>query len=996
MDHTDPQQLASLAALFQQTLMPEQRQGAEEQIAALQAQPRFSLLLLALIQSESASTAIRLAAAIQFKNRCKLCWDPEDAEDTPGGVLGEEEKSVIRAQLLPVLVALAGAPTPSQAILAQLNESIALVAAVDFPEQWPSLIDELVAQLGSDNYHVILSVLSTSHAIFRRWRSMFRSDALYSEINLVLGKFAVPFLELLGRVYRTLVDPNVGPATTPPLASCLVLLLQLFYDLSAQDLPPQFEDAIPELSPMFTHLLKFSRPELAGDEEEVAPAPLDKIRSSVCEIFELYAKRYLDVLPQLPQYVQAVWDMLATYGPAEKYDVIVSKAIGFLSAVVRMGSQRELFQADATLEQFCSAIILPNIQLRDVDEEIFEDNPMEYIRRDLETSVEIDTRRRAASEFVRALLEQFSTQITAIASRYIHEYLAAFDKDPSGQWRLKDAAIYLLTSIAAQGATTQHGVTSTNTLVDVVQFFSQHVLQDLQPDNATARARPILQVDAVKYLYTFRNQLTKEQLLSVLPLLVHHLSSGNYVTCTYAAITIERVLFLKQDSHFLFSASDVQEPAEGILRAVFEAIERGDTPAQVAENDHLMKCVMRVLLTVRQAATPYSGMVLEHLLGILAQISRNPSNPRFTQFTFEALAALIRYTAAGDAARLAKMQETLFAPFTQILQADVAEFIPFVFQILAQLLEAQTDATPQRTLPDAYASLLPPLLMPALWEQRGNVPALVRLLRAYLAYAPEAMVPHVQALLGVYQKLISSRLNDVYGFELLTAMLRQLPADTVAPYMQPVLTLMLTRLQSSKTERFSQHFALFFAAFCGVQQPGYPDAVVKAFDGVQAGLFPQLLQNVVVPDAAKLAARQHFVFVAGMVRLLTESSAMFVQPYAACWTPAFTAVLRILEKVQAPQDSDTAAPDGGELAELDEQGFQASYSQLAASQPAEDADRTATAAWAGNDLWAYTVRQLGAASQSRPGTLPPLLQGVPEALQAPLSDALSRHGVSIA
>ena len=42
------------------------------------------------------------------------------------------------------------------------------------------------------------------------------------------------------------------------------------------------------------------------------------------------------------------------------------------------------------------------------------------------------------------------------------------------------------------------------------------------------------------------------------------------------------------------------------------------------------------------------------------------------------------------------------------------------------------------------------------------------------------------------------------------------------------------------------------------------------------------------------------------------------------------------------------------------------------------------------------MRQLGAASQSRPGTLPPLLQGVPEALQAPLSDALSRHGVSIA
>ena len=256
---------------------------------------------------------------------------------------------------------------------------------------------------------------------------------------------------------------------------------------------------------MFTHLLKFSRPELVGDEDDLAPSLMDKIRSSVCEIFELYAKRYLDVLPQLPEYVQAVWDMLATYGPSEKYDVIVSKAILFLAAVVRMGNQRSLFEADATLEQFISAIVLPNIQLRDVDEEIFEDNPMEYIRRDLETSVEVDTRRRAASEFVRALLEQFSEQITAICSRHIRTYLDEAQASESN-WKKKDAAIYLLTSIAAQGATAQFGVSSTNTLVDVVQFFSDHVLQDLQPDNAAAERRPILQVDAIKYLYTFRNQ----------------------------------------------------------------------------------------------------------------------------------------------------------------------------------------------------------------------------------------------------------------------------------------------------------------------------------------------------------------------------------------------------------------------------------------------------------------------------------------------------------
>lgn len=89
----------------------------------------------------------------------------------------------------------------------------------------------------------------------------------------------------------------------------------------------------------------------------------------------------------------------------------------------------------------------------------------------------------------------------------------------------------------------QHGVTSTNVLVDVVDFFSQNVFADLQ--GAEGSVNPFLLVDAIKFLHTFRNQLTKEQLLSVLPLLIQHLSSSNYVVYSYAATTIERILFIK-------------------------------------------------------------------------------------------------------------------------------------------------------------------------------------------------------------------------------------------------------------------------------------------------------------------------------------------------------------------------------------------------------------------------------------------------------------------
>lgn len=53
--------------------------------------------------------------------------------------------------------------------------------------------------------------------------------------------------------------------------------------------------------------------------------------------------------------------------------------------------------------------------------------------------------------------------------------------------------------------TIQLGVTSTNVLVDVVKFFGQNVFSDLQA--APGSVNPILTVDAIKFLHTFRNQV---------------------------------------------------------------------------------------------------------------------------------------------------------------------------------------------------------------------------------------------------------------------------------------------------------------------------------------------------------------------------------------------------------------------------------------------------------------------------------------------------------
>jgi exportin-2 (importin alpha re-exporter) len=79
---------------------------------------------------------------------------------------------------------------------------------------------------------------------------------------------------------------------------------------------------------------------------------------------------------------------------------------------------------------------------------------MEFIRRDLEGS-DTETRRRAASDLIRGLLEHFAQDVTKICSEFIQEYLQEYERDKVKNWRAKDSAMYLLTALSAKALTVQ-------------------------------------------------------------------------------------------------------------------------------------------------------------------------------------------------------------------------------------------------------------------------------------------------------------------------------------------------------------------------------------------------------------------------------------------------------------------------------------------------------------------------------------------------------------
>ena len=223
---------------------------------------------------------------------------------------------------------------------------------------------------------------------------------------------------------------------------------------------------------------------------------------------------------------------------------------------------------------------------------------------------------------------------------------------------------------------------------------------------------------------------------------------------------------------------------------------------------------MRVIVTARSAFANGYEQILQRLVAILGVISKNPSNPNFDQYIFESISALMRYVhvciqrqvgspyltyrnrfvVQANPSTLPRFEQALFGPFTIIIQQDIdrmsnecspersmsdlssrtSEYIPYVFQILAQMLDLH-----RGEIPAEYRSLLPVLLTPASWQQKGSIPGLVKLLKTFLAHDANSIIAAgqlTQVLGVVQQRLIPSKINDGWGFELLEAVIQYTPS----------------------------------------------------------------------------------------------------------------------------------------------------------------------------------------------------------------------------
>ncbi|CAI4210317.1 unnamed protein product [Parascedosporium putredinis] len=769
--------IGAIAQLLDATLDPGQHRKAETALKAEQAKPQYSLNLLNIVASDPLPAKTRLSAALAFKNFIRNNYVDEEGNYK----LPQDEVVTIKQQLIGLMI------SSPPAIQSQLGEAVAIIADSDFWQRWETLTKDLVSRFSTTDPKVNIGVLEVAHSIFVRWRPLFRTDDLYTEINHVITTMGEPFIQLLITT-NTQIEANSGnKEALKAWFETLSLLVKIFYDLSCHDNP------------------------LLETDDDAEASIVDTVKADICEALELYTVKFdEDFSKYCGPFITNVWELLSSMGPETKYDHVVSKALHFLTAVASTKDHSGNFNNEDTLSQIVEKVILPNVALRESDIELFEDEPIEFIRRDLEGS-DTDSRRRSATDF------------------YGNSRRNSRGKS---DWKAKDTAIYLFISIAAKGAVTAaQGVKTINSLVNVVEFFQQHIAADLMSDSA----EPIAKVDAIKYLHTFRSQLSKDQWRDAFPHLIKNIGSSNYVIYTYAAIAVERLLFLADDNGVqMFTRADVEGFANELLERLFVLIEREPTPAKLQENEFLMRCVMRILIVIKDGAAAILDGVLQHLIAITNIMKQNPSNPRFYYYHFEAIGALVRYCSGSKADVL---NAKLWEPIQLIFTEDVTEFMQYVLQILAQLLESSPDSS----ISANFGALLDPILNPPMWEVRGNVPALARLLAGLIPRASKEIIG-------------GDKMNQLYAFDILEATVKAYEGNVLDNYFATILELLFKKLQNNPAESFKLRFVRLFHLVSARLEAGYgTDYFIKHANKLQDNLFKQLYPAIILMESDKLA-----------------------------------------------------------------------------------------------------------------------------------------------
>ncbi|KAI6204653.1 hypothetical protein M3Y94_00701100 [Aphelenchoides besseyi] len=832
---------------------------AEEAVKNCSKEAGYGFALLQISANENQDAGIRLAAAIALKNFIRCNWDSEN--ELAVAPLTAPERQQIRNGVLNAMF------TSTNPIRPQLLESVCLIGARDFPFHWPELITLLAQHLNPEDLDRTYTSIACIEQLTRRYRHVNQSTELIKEIIHVIQSSADTLTRLYQRLVSVVVDDaeraGMSKANEDRIFEILLMNTKCYLSFISQDLPEFFEDHLKEWMDCFFALLKIKADSHLHDNE---PTQLNDIKRVECEIFALYAQRYEEAFnPFMMSAIEGVWQLLMEVDHRMRFDSLVGVALGFLSAVSERSIYSHIFQADGVLEAICQNVIIKNLTLRREDLEQFRDEPFDYFKRDIE-GADLETRRRGATDFVRALTKHFEVKVFSLLSTSIQSHLTSYAQNPAGEWLRKDVVYFLVSALASKATTERHGATSTSQLLNITDYYSTHVRNDLFNIDFNSYP-PILIADAINFVVLFRNHFQPEIVLEIFsgaePVALGILNSSQFILHHYVGYAFDKIYLTKRDEVPLFNSQNI--PVHDYINGFCRALQRDGAN----KSPYLMKGLSRAFSLIGPETALTANNYIVYLVEMIYKVIQESQDQTFVDLIFECLEIVVRKAFQYVQSTI---HSHLIPLIDMIIEKNAVDLLPRALQLVGLLVDQAVDERKrgQTVSGEVYERYFPLSLNTELWSRQENARGLVAILEAFVRTTPQSVLTsqNIIAIMGLYQRLISSRMYEVQGFQLATVLLPHYEIDNILTTSN-ILVPMRNRLRTSKTSRFLHLFTNYIVQFAREKGTKHLSDQLEA---LTHGLFDRICEFL-SPETKKLDLK---LFVCSFMLILTGWSKLLL------------------------------------------------------------------------------------------------------------------------
>uniref|UniRef100_A0A2M4BBP1 Putative nuclear transport receptor ranbp7/ranbp8 importin beta superfamily n=3 Tax=Anopheles marajoara TaxID=58244 RepID=A0A2M4BBP1_9DIPT len=658
---------AKIAELLRATTEPTQRLQAEEQLNQVHKIIGFPPSLMQVIMQNELEMPVRLAGAIYLKNLINSSWQDREAEG-PGQpipfAIHEQDRAMVRDSIVEAIV-----HVPSDVIKGQLCFCLSHIIKNDFPDRWTKIVDTVGLCLQSSDPNAWHGALLCMYQLVKHYEYKKSSER---------GPLTEAMNMLLPQIYNIMTSVINEPSEQSVLLQKQIL--KIFYALTQYSLPLEVisKEVFASWMEICRQILDRPAPDSSHIEEEERPQlPWWKTKKwashIILRMFERYgspgnviSKEYKEFAEWFLQtFSSGLLTVLLKILDQYRSKVYVSprvmtNTIDYIKTAVSHAFSWKMLKPHILV--IIRDVIFPLMSYSDADEELWESDPVEYIRKKFDVFDDFVSPVQSAEMLLHNCCKTrkgILTQVMQIIMQIINT--------PNLGHKEKDGALHMVGSLA------EVLLRKKIFKEQVEQLLMQYVFPEFASPHGHLRARACWVMHYFSDI-KLKNPQVLEQIMRYLSNAL--LTDKDLPVKVEAAVSMQMFL-ISQDDAAPYLNNQIKEITMEVLKIIRET-----------ENEELTTVLQKIVCTYSDQLPPIAVEICQHLATTFSQVLETDENSDEKAITAMGLLSTMETLLAvmdEHPAVLASLHPIVLQVIGHVLQQNVFEFYEEAFALVCDL-----------------------------------------------------------------------------------------------------------------------------------------------------------------------------------------------------------------------------------------------------------------------------------------------------------------------